>query len=88
VAKLTHAPPVLHSGVVGWGTNWVALKMTFYPLEFWPVKVWQPEDQPMGLFGWQGIIPAKAATMAADFTDMLRCAACPRMNLYVPTALC
>ncbi|CAM9833323.1 unnamed protein product, partial [Discosporangium mesarthrocarpum] len=37
--------------------------MTFYPLEFWGVKIWHPKDQPMGLFGWQGIIPAKAAKM-------------------------
>ena len=59
------------SGLVGFGTNWVALKMTFYPLEFWPIKIWQPKDQPVGLFGWQGIIPAKAATMASDFTDMM-----------------
>jgi len=59
------------SGLVGWGTNWLALKMTFYPLEFWPWRVWQPEDEPFGLFGWQGIIPAKAATMAGDLTDTL-----------------
>ena len=59
------------SGIVGWGTNWIALKMTFYPLEFWPIKIWQPHDQPVGFFGWQGIIPAKAATMASDFTDMM-----------------
>lgn len=61
----------LVSGIVGWGTNWLALKMTFYPLEFWPVKVWQPQDEPFGLFGWQGIIPAKAATMAGDFCEVL-----------------
>jgi len=59
------------SGLVGYGTNWVALKMTFYPLEFWPIRIYQPVDQPVGLFGWQGIIPAKAATMSSDFTDMM-----------------
>lgn len=64
------AIPII-SGLVGYGTNWIALKMTFYPLEFWPIKIWQPKDQPVGLFGWQGIIPAKAATMASDFTDMM-----------------
>ena len=31
--------------------------MTFYPLEFWPIRIWQPEDQPVGLFGWQGAPP-------------------------------
>lgn len=36
-------------------TNIIALKMTFYPLEFWPpqLKIWQPKEQPFGLFGWQ-----------------------------------
>ena len=53
------------SGVVGWATNVIALKMTFYPIEFLGPKLWQPEGQPFGLFGWQGIIPAKAAQMAA-----------------------
>jgi len=29
----------LISGFVGYITNVIALKMTFYPLEFWPLKV-------------------------------------------------
>ena len=41
------------SGFVGWFTNVLALHMTFYPLEFKGVKLWQPEGQPFGLFGWQ-----------------------------------
>jgi len=43
------------SGIVGWGTNVLALKMTFYPLEFWGIKPF---------LGWQGIIPSKAKKMA------------------------
>ena len=27
------------SGLVGYVTNVIALKMTFFPLEFWPIKV-------------------------------------------------
>ena len=23
------------AALIGWSTNWLALKMTFYPLEFW-----------------------------------------------------
>mmetsp|Transcript_70961 Transcript_70961/g.199027 ORF Transcript_70961/g.199027 Transcript_70961/m.199027 type:complete len:430 (+) Transcript_70961:3866-5155(+) len=61
----------LISGFVGYITNVIALKMTFYPLEFWPLKVWQPEDQPFGLFGWQGIIPAKAGKMASKSVDLM-----------------
>jgi hypothetical protein len=33
--------------------------------------VWQPEDQPFGLFGWQGIIPAKAGKMASKSVDLM-----------------
>ncbi len=42
------------SGFVGWFTNVIALKMTFYPLEYIGIRP----------FGWQGIIPSKAAKMA------------------------
>ena len=44
--------PVI-SGFVGWFTNVLALHMTFYPLDFKGVKIWQPEGQPFGFFGWQ-----------------------------------
>lgn len=62
------------SAVVGWGTNVIALKMTFYPLEFIGFRFdgikavgWA------GLppIGWQGIIPSKAETMASKATDMI-----------------
>ena len=59
------------AGVVGWGTNWVAIKMTFFPVEFIGWDLWRPEGEPIGLFGWQGIIPAKAAKMAAISVDLL-----------------
>lgn len=61
----------LVSGLVGWGTNWLAIQMTFYPLEFWPLRVWQMEGSPFGLFGWQGIIPAKAGQMAGIMCDLM-----------------
>ena len=48
------------AGVVGWGTNWVAVKMTFAPTEF--VGLTPP-------IGWQGIIPSKATKMAGIFVD-------------------
>lgn len=59
------------SGLVGYGTNWLALKMTFYPLEFVGIELVRIKDQPLGLFGWQGIIPTKAAKMAGDATDLM-----------------
>lgn len=45
---------------VGWSTNWVAIELTFKPLEFKGLKPY---------LGWQGIIPSKAAKMAEIFVD-------------------
>lgn len=49
-------------GFVGWLTNMVALKMTFYPLEFWGIPPY---------LGWQGIIPRKAYKMASKAVDVI-----------------
>ena len=46
--------PVI-GGAIGYGTNVVAVKMMFYPLEFVGIKPW---------LGWQGIVPANAVTLA------------------------
>jgi uncharacterized membrane protein YheB (UPF0754 family) len=48
------------AGIVGWGTNWVAIKMLFYPIE--------PFGRPPYL-GWQGILPSKAEKMGAITAD-------------------
>ncbi len=48
------------AGLVGFGTNWLAVKMTFYP------------EQPIGkppFFGWQGILPMKQEKMAGIMVD-------------------
>jgi len=45
----------LTSGIVGYGTNVLAIKMMFHPLEFF--------GKPPFL-GWQGIVPRKAGKMA------------------------
>lgn len=55
---------------MGYLTNVLALKMTFYPIEFWGWRIWQPEGQPFGLFGWQGIVPAKAPELAGGLSDL------------------
>ncbi len=49
------------SGFVGWFTNVIALKMTFYPLEYIGIRP----------FGWQGIIPSKATKMAQISVDLM-----------------
>jgi uncharacterized membrane protein YheB (UPF0754 family) len=50
----------LVSALVGWFTNVLALRMTFYPIRFVGVKP----------FGWQGIIPSKAQKMAETAVDL------------------
>ena len=45
----------LISAIVGWLTNYLAVKMMFYPIEFVGIKPF---------FGWQGLIPAKRRQMA------------------------
>lgn len=53
--------PVI-SGIVGWGTNALAIKMMFHPLEFVGIKP---------IFGWQGIVPASAPRMADIAVDLV-----------------
>ncbi|MGB5162041.1 MAG: hypothetical protein WBP10_18260 [Thermoanaerobaculia bacterium] len=48
------------AGIVGWATNWVAIKLTFLPLEFRGIRPY---------LGWQGIIPSKAGKMAGIFAE-------------------
>lgn len=45
----------LTSAVVGWATNYLAVKMMFYPIDFVGIRPF---------LGWQGLIPAKRREMA------------------------
>ena len=51
--------PVL-AALIGWITNWIAIQLTFLPLEF----IGKPP-----LLGWQGIIPSKVEKMASIVVD-------------------
>lgn len=42
------------AAVVGWFTNWLAIQMSFYPVQFIGI----------GAVGWQGVIPRKSEKMA------------------------
>ncbi|MBU6950663.1 MULTISPECIES: hypothetical protein [unclassified Hahella] len=50
----------LVAALIGWSTNWLAIKLTFYPLEFIGFRPF---------LGWQGIIPSKAEKMAVISVD-------------------
>jgi len=65
---------------VGWFTNWLAVQMIFYPIGFWGLPLLQYVEgqvygfdilQPLGFFGWQGIVPAKAAMMSMTMVTMV-----------------
>jgi len=65
------------TGIIGYGTNWVAIRMLFHPVEFvgfrlpglksiapsLPRKLQQIPGVMEGLVGWQGIIPSRSARM-------------------------
>jgi len=58
-------------GIVGYLTNVLALHMTFAPLEYFGISLLRFPEQPFGLFGWQGIIPARARKMATISFDLI-----------------
>ncbi|QSP93784.1 hypothetical protein LPB19_11310 [Marinobacter salinisoli] len=47
------------AGLIGWATNWLAIKMSFYPVRFIG----------LGAIGWQGVIPRKSEKMAHICVD-------------------
>ncbi len=50
------------SALIGWGTNVLAVRMMFYPLEFVGKPPW---------LGWQGVIPSNAKRMAGIAVDLM-----------------
>jgi len=59
------------AGLLNWATNQLAVKMIFYPLNFWGLRLKTWPETPMGLIGWTGIVPAKARTMASRMVQMV-----------------
>ena len=61
--------PVVAS-LIGYGTNVLAIQMTFLPLEY--IGFWEAGFRQCGFsFGWQGIIPANAERIARKTIDMM-----------------
>lgn len=59
------------AGLVGYGTNVLALQMTFLPIEFFGIPLFRIKNEPWGIIGWQGIIPTKAEKMAGITFDLM-----------------
>lgn len=72
------------TGIIGYVTNWSGVLMLFQPVHYWgfrvpglkllaPLLPRRVAQVPIGLdrgrFGWQGIVPARAAKMGSISTD-------------------
>ena len=51
------------TGLIGWGTNIVAIFMTFHPVKFWGYEPYY--------LGWQGVVPRKALKIARKSVAMI-----------------
>eukprot|EP00579_Thalassiosira_antarctica_P010128 CAMPEP_0201916522 /NCGR_PEP_ID=MMETSP0903-20130614/6139_1 /ASSEMBLY_ACC=CAM_ASM_000552 /TAXON_ID=420261 /ORGANISM="Thalassiosira antarctica, Strain CCMP982" /LENGTH=562 /DNA_ID=CAMNT_0048452357 /DNA_START=81 /DNA_END=1769 /DNA_ORIENTATION=- len=56
---------------VGWFTNYLAVQMIFYPIQFRGIPLWHRPEVPLGLIGWQGIVPCKTKFMSQTMVDMV-----------------
>lgn len=56
---------------MGWITNYLAVKMIFYPIQFRGVPIYVRDGVPLGLLGWRGIVPSKTKKMSEAMVDMV-----------------
>lgn len=58
----------LVTAVVTWAHVWMALKMLFYPIKFWGIRIGGLPYDLQGI-GWQGIVPRKAGKISGVIVD-------------------
>mmetsp|Transcript_19319 Transcript_19319/g.29107 ORF Transcript_19319/g.29107 Transcript_19319/m.29107 type:complete len:503 (+) Transcript_19319:70-1578(+) len=56
---------------VGITTNWMGVKMLFYPIEYMGIDWKRWPNTPYGLWGWQGVVPTKTEPMAQRLVDIV-----------------
>ncbi len=56
---------------VGILTNWMGVKMLFYPVDYMGLELKRWEKTPYGLFGWQGVVPTKTDMMAKRLVKII-----------------
>jgi len=59
------------AAMVGWVTNWLAVQMIFYPVKYRGLPLFRKKEVPLGLFGWQGIVPCKTRPMSETMVNMV-----------------
>lgn len=62
--------PVI-AAFVGWFTNYLAVQMIFYPIQYRGINLWRWDEVPLGLLGWQGIVPCKTRKMSEAMVTMV-----------------
>lgn len=65
-----HLTIPITAALVGYVTNYVGVSMLFYPIQWQGVPIRRWPNQPLGLIGWQGIVPAKRFQMARKLVDV------------------
>lgn len=58
------------AAIVGYVTNWVGVKMLFYPIQWTGIPIQRWTDNPLGLIGWQGVVPTKRFVMSARLVEV------------------
>jgi uncharacterized membrane protein YheB (UPF0754 family) len=56
---------------VGISTNYMGVQMLFYPIEYIGTSFKRFQNAPYGLFGWQGVVPARTEKMALRLVDIV-----------------
>jgi len=59
------------AALVGWVTNYLAVQMIFYPIKYVGLDLFRKEEVPLGLIGWQGIVPCKTRKMSETMVNMV-----------------
>jgi uncharacterized membrane protein YheB (UPF0754 family) len=49
----------------------MGVKMLFYPIEYVGVEWYRADHSPLGLIGWQGVVPTKTEPMARRLVDVI-----------------
>lgn len=58
------------AALIGYITNYIGVKMLFYPIKMRGLIFQQWDAQPLAMFGWQGIVPAKRVIMSSRLVDV------------------
>ncbi|KAL9181771.1 hypothetical protein ACHAXT_012114 [Thalassiosira profunda] len=71
-APLQYATIPAVAAFLGLSTNWMGVKMLFYPIEYTGTEWYRSSPfVPYGFLGWQGVVPCKTEKMASRLVDIV-----------------